>query len=101
MDFTPAPVLPGYGLAPPAQDDALLHLARVMGVDRGVALWRDVCRRARVPFDADRPLSPAEMERAGEELSRVAGPAGVVGRGLVVRARTYLLLLQRQTETQH
>jgi hypothetical protein len=88
-------VIPGYGLAPPVQDDALLHLARVMGVERGVAAWRQACRKAGVVCDVDHPLPPEDLARAAEVLAQTDGPAGPIGRGLAIRARTYLLLTRR------
>jgi len=85
-------VIPGYGLAPPVQDDALLHLARVMGIERGVAAWRQACRAAGVVCDVDRAMPPEDLARAAEVLARADGPAAPIGRGLAIRARTYLLL---------
>ncbi|HET6762454.1 MAG TPA: hypothetical protein VFH27_02250 [Longimicrobiaceae bacterium] len=78
------------------QDDALLHLARVMGVERGVATWRQACRTAGVVCDVDRPMPPEDLARAAEALARTTGPAGPIGRGLAIRARTYILLTRSQ-----
>jgi hypothetical protein len=85
------PTIPRYRLAPPTEDDALAMLARVLGVDQAAATWLGACRDAGIRR-TDAALSPAELARVAERLSKAAGPTGVIGTSLGVRARTWLLL---------
>jgi hypothetical protein len=86
---TPSSTIPGYGLGPPTQGDALASLARAVGPDRAAGVWLRACADAGAPrtnLDVD------EMMRVAERLAEQEGVVGVIGKSLVVRVRTYRLL---------
>ena len=87
--LNPTPV-PGYGLAPPTPEDALAFLARGVGADRAAAVWMRACQDAGVPGRG--ALTVEQMMHVAERLGEHEGVVGVIGKSLVVRARTYRLL---------
>lgn len=90
-----APPLPGFGLAPPSEADVLASLGRSLGCPRRAgAAWTAACSAAGVRVGGR--ATPEAMLRAMGQLGAQGGPAGVVGKAMTVRLRTYLLLSQRQ-----
>lgn len=89
MHTAPQNAVPGYGLAPPTEQDALGFLARALGPDQAAALWVRTCRDAGVRSSG---MSLDELERAAQALAAQEGVAGVIGSSLVIRLRTYRLL---------
>jgi hypothetical protein len=94
---SPAPVIPGYDLAPPTRHDALAFLARAMGPDRAAGIWVRACADARAPQG---DLSVDEMMRVSERLAEHEGVVGVIGKSLLVRVRTYRLLAGNQARAE-
>jgi hypothetical protein len=90
------PALPRYGLAPPSEDDALTMLARAMGVDQAAKAWLRARRAA--GLRAHGPLTPHELLRAAEALTRGDGIEPAVGTSLAVRVRSWLLLNRPSAE---
>jgi hypothetical protein len=94
---TPSSTVPGYGLAPPTQGDALASLARAVGPDRAADLWLRACAEAGVPRSN---LDVDDMMRVAERLAEQEGVVGVIGTSLAVRARTYRLLASTQARAE-
>jgi hypothetical protein len=82
--------IPRYGLAPPCEDDALGMLARVLGVDRAAQAWLRARRGAGLVGHGT--LTPEELLRAAEALTRGEGCEPAIGTSLAVRVRSWILL---------
>ncbi|HET7232551.1 MAG TPA: hypothetical protein VFJ16_21255 [Longimicrobium sp.] len=88
-------IIPRYGLAPPSEDDALLMLARALGVDRAAKAWLRARRAA--GLQAHGKLTPEELLRAADALTQGDGCEPAIGTSLAVRVRSWILLnRQRQ-----
>lgn len=82
--------IPRYGLAPPSENDALTMLARVMGVHEAAKVW--IRARAAAGLRPLGALTPEELLRAAEALSKGGGVEPAVGTSLAVRVRSWILL---------
>ena len=87
-----APV-PGYNLAAPTEQDALLALARLVGPDKAKATWAAACAAAGVPRLG---MSVAQLQLAAQQLAQQPGIVSVTGNSLMVRLISYQKLLRKK-----
>ncbi len=88
------PVISGYNLNEPTEQDALAALQRVFGAARAEAHWKQACVEALLQPGRVQP--GAELTRAAAALAEAGGPAAMVARSIEIRMRTFYRLAERE-----
>ncbi len=88
-----APIVSHRFTAPTAAESRAA-LSRVVGPQRGAALWEQACAAAGIDPDAD-PVPADDLRRATEALAGHGGAVATVARAIQIRLRTYARLAAR------
>lgn len=76
-----------YGMTRPTAAEARAALARVVGEERALRLWRRCCYAS--GLDPDRVESLRDLMRVAACMITLPGPEGVMGASLSLRIGTY------------
>ena len=86
-----------YGLTLPSKAEVIADLMKLVGVDAAISAWREASGSDQ---DAGRQGNQAELLlRITEQLAARPDLAGVFGRSLAVRVKTYVALSAARTST--
>ncbi len=88
------PVIPGYNLTEPTEDDARAALQRVFGAAMAETLWKAACVEALLLPGRVGPGVP--LGRVADALAAQGGAAAMVARSIEIRMRTYYRLAERE-----
>ncbi len=96
-DGARAGAVPGYRLAAPTEADLRFALDRHLGREQASDLWWELCGALKLPRDG-RSFDLAQVERLATHLETHPGALRIVGRSMLIRLRTYRLLMERHAE---
>jgi hypothetical protein len=86
-----------YGLTLPSEAELLADLTKLVGADVAIFAWREASDPDQ---DAGRPGNHEELLlRIAQQLAARPDLAGVFGRSLAVRVKTYVALSAARTST--
>lgn len=83
----------GYQLSPPSVEKAITSLTGCLGSAEAQIFWDKACAICGV---SNQPKTADELEKVFQFISEKTGTVGVVGKSLVVRARTYKILRRNE-----
>jgi hypothetical protein len=87
---TPQRTVPGYELAPPSEQDLIMAMARMVGVEDARATWTGV-RAACGPAHPESPMTLDQLHSAAELLAQRPG-LKVPARAFAIRLNSYRML---------
>ncbi len=80
-----------YGLKAPNWESAIRALGQVIGTKEAHALWSDVCANFAIDEKTERT---SDLTTIMQTISLKEGAAAVVARSLLIRMKTYQLLME-------
>ncbi len=80
-----------YGLEAPNRESAIQALSQVIGTKEANTLWSDVCANFAIDEKTERI---SDLTTIMQTISLKEGAAAVVARSLLIRIKTYQLLME-------